>query len=196
MPAMRYRALAPAIDWLCATFGFEKHRVVTAEDGRVVFAQLTFGPSMILLGPVANSEIDAFMKQPDEVGGAETQSCYLVVDDIAAHRARVEAAGAEIVVDLRDFAYGGRGYTCRDPEGHIWNFGTYVPGEIPRTTSSPRRAVAVSALAVALLGIGIASWASIAGRLSNPNPVEPAAADRTTTNAATSSSMVRAPSQH
>ena len=59
---------------------------------------------MLLLGPVADSGIDAFMKQPDEVGGAETQSCYLVVD-IAAHRARVEAAGAEIVVDLRDFAY-------------------------------------------------------------------------------------------
>ena len=116
MPAMRYRALAPAIDWLCATFGFEKHRVVTAEDGRVAFAQLTFGPSMILLGPVAESEIDAFMKQPDEIGGAETQSCYLVIDDIAAHRARAEAAGAEIVVDLRDFAYGGRGYTCRDPD--------------------------------------------------------------------------------
>ena len=35
MPAMRYRALAAAIDWLCATFGFEKHRVVTADDGRV-----------------------------------------------------------------------------------------------------------------------------------------------------------------
>ena len=90
---MRYGALAAAIDWLCATFGFETHRVLTADDGRIVFAQLTFGPSMILLGPVPDSEIDAFMKQPDEVGSAKTQSCYLVVDDIAAHRARVEAAG-------------------------------------------------------------------------------------------------------
>ena len=75
------------------------------------------------------------MKQPDEVGGAETQSCYLVVDDIAAHRARVEAAGAEIVVDLRDFAYGGRGYTCRDPEGH---FGTSAP-TCPAKSHAPHR---------------------------------------------------------
>ena len=67
-----------------------------------------------------------------------------------------------------------------------------MPGEIPRTPSSPRRAVALAALAVALLSVFIASWGSIAGRLSNPIPREPAAADRTTTNAA-SSSMVRAP---
>ena len=23
--------------------------------------------------------------------------------------------------------YGGRGYSCRDPEGHLWNFGTFDP---------------------------------------------------------------------
>ena len=194
MPAMRYRALAPAIDWLCATFGFEKHRVVTADDGQVVFAQLTFGPSMILLGPVAESEIDTFMKQPDEIGGAETQSCYLIVDDIEAHCARVESAGAEIVVDLRDFAYGGRGYSCRDPEGHIWNFGTYVPGEGP-VTKPPwrRRAVAISSLGVALLCIGIASWGSIANRPSDRDPLNPAAADRKNTDTVKSSLMVPAP---
>ncbi|HZF33304.1 MAG TPA: glyoxalase, partial [Candidatus Angelobacter sp.] len=26
-----------------------------------------------------------------------------------------------------DEDYGGRGYSCRDPEGHLWNFGTYDP---------------------------------------------------------------------
>ena len=28
---------------------------------------------------------------------------------------------------LKTEGYGGRGYSCRDPEGHIWNFGTYDP---------------------------------------------------------------------
>jgi uncharacterized glyoxalase superfamily protein PhnB len=23
--------------------------------------------------------------------------------------------------------YGGRDYTCKDPEGHVWTFGTYDP---------------------------------------------------------------------
>jgi len=24
-------------------------------------------------------------------------------------------------------AFGGRGFTCRDPEGHLWTLGTYDP---------------------------------------------------------------------
>ena len=28
---------------------------------------------------------------------------------------------------IKDEDYGGRGYSCRDSEGHIWRFGTYDP---------------------------------------------------------------------
>jgi uncharacterized glyoxalase superfamily protein PhnB len=49
------------------------------------------------------------------------------VEDADAHHARAVAAGAEVVADLVDQDYGGRGYSCRDPEGHLWNFGTYDP---------------------------------------------------------------------
>lgn len=38
-----------------------------------------------------------------------------------------KAAGARIEIDIKDEDYGGRGFTCRDPEGHVWNFGTYNP---------------------------------------------------------------------
>jgi uncharacterized glyoxalase superfamily protein PhnB len=31
------------------------------------------------------------------------------------------------VLDIKTQDYGGRDYTCRDPEGHIWSFGTYDP---------------------------------------------------------------------
>jgi uncharacterized glyoxalase superfamily protein PhnB len=41
--------------------------------------------------------------------------------------ARAKAAGAEIVMEIEDQDYGGRLYSCRDPEGHLWNFGTYDP---------------------------------------------------------------------
>ena len=36
-------------------------------------------------------------------------------------------AGAEIVLDIEDVHSNGRGYSCRDLEGHVWNFGTYDP---------------------------------------------------------------------
>ena len=41
--------------------------------------------------------------------------------------ARAVAAGATIVIDIADQPYGGRGYACKDPEGHYWWFGSYDP---------------------------------------------------------------------
>jgi hypothetical protein len=49
------------------------------------------------------------------------------VADARAHFARAKSTGAEIVFDVEDQANGGRSYSCRDPEGHLWNFGTYNP---------------------------------------------------------------------
>lgn len=155
VPAIRYRDLTGAVDWLCETYGFAKQHVVADEGGRMLFAQLKFGRSSIMLGPVGNSDIDGFLRQPDEVGNVETQSCYLVVDDIDEHRRRSEAAGAEIIIDVRAFDYGGRGYSCRDPEGHIWNFGTYDPSANtiePKPRPLRRWLVPVSLL-VALVGV-------------------------------------------
>ena len=127
VPLMRYRDVAAAIDWLCNAFGFERHFVVGGEGGTVHYAQLTSGSGMIMLGPVADSDFDKLFKQPDEIGGVETQSCYLVVDGIEAHCARAKAAGADIVLDIKEAAFGAGGYSCRDLEGHIWNFGSYDP---------------------------------------------------------------------
>jgi len=64
---------------------------------------------------------------PDRTGGIGTQSAYVIVENADAHYARALAAGARIVIDVKDEGYGGRGYSCRDPEGHLWNFGTYDP---------------------------------------------------------------------
>jgi uncharacterized glyoxalase superfamily protein PhnB len=82
-----------------------------------------------MLGSVLESETEfgRLMKQPDQIGGFETQSAYVVVADADAIYARAIAAGAQIVIDIKDEDYGGRGFTCRDPEGHIWSFGTYDP---------------------------------------------------------------------
>jgi uncharacterized glyoxalase superfamily protein PhnB len=48
-------------------------------------------------------------------------------DEVDEHYARAKAAGAEIVYDIRDEDHGGRAYSCRDPEGYIWHFGSYDP---------------------------------------------------------------------
>ena len=127
IPVMRYRNLPAAIDWLCTALGFSRHHIVTGGNGAILFAQLTLGNAMIMVGPVRHSAFDKFLRQPDEIGGAETQVCYFFVADAHAHCARARAAGAEIIFDIEGKANGGRSYSCRDPEGHLWNFGTYDP---------------------------------------------------------------------
>ena len=99
------------------------------EDGSIAHAQLTFGNGMIMLGSVAGKESNwgRTIKQPDEIGGAETQSAYLIVADADMLYERAKAAGAEILLQIRDEDYGGRGFICRDLEGHVWSFGTYDP---------------------------------------------------------------------
>ena len=128
IPTMRYRNAPAAIEWLCKAFGFEKHLVVPDQRGGIAHAQLTFGDGMIMLSSASgDGEFDQLMKQPEEIGGCETQSAYVIVGDCDAHYARAKAAGAAIVIDIKDEDYGGRGYACRDLEGHIWSFGSYDP---------------------------------------------------------------------
>ncbi|MYM86252.1 VOC family protein [Duganella vulcania] len=127
IPCMRYRDAPAAIDWLCTTFGFEATLVVPNEDGSIAHAQLGFGNSMIMLGSVFDTEFGRLMKQPSEIGQFNTQSSYLVVNDADQVYDRVKQAGGEILLDIKDEDYGGRGFTCRDPEGHIWSIGTYDP---------------------------------------------------------------------
>ncbi|HEX2891590.1 VOC family protein [Vineibacter terrae] len=131
IPTMRYRDAPGAIAWLCDAFGFEKHLVVPGEDGTIAHAQLTRGNSMIMLGSINDSQFGQLMRQPEEIGGGATQSIYVVIPDIDAHYAHAKAAGAEIVIDLAAQDYGGKLYTCRDPEGHVWNFGSYDPWTEP-----------------------------------------------------------------
>lgn len=129
IPCLRYRDAPAAIEWLCATFGFEKQAVYPNDDGTIAHAQLTFGNGMIMLGSVVEKESEwgRLTKQPDEIGGAETQSAYVIAADADVIYARAKAAGAKIVLDIKDEDYGGRGFSCYDLEGHLWNFGTYDP---------------------------------------------------------------------
>ena len=50
-----------------------------------------------------------------------------MVDDPDAIYARAKGCDAEIVMEIEDWDHGGRGFTCRDPEGQVWNFGSYDP---------------------------------------------------------------------
>lgn len=127
IPTLKYENAAEMIEWLGDAFGFEKHVVVTGDNGRIDHAQLLLNGDMIMLSSSGGSEFDQYQKTPQSVGGVGTQSPYVLIDDVDAHCARATAAGAEMVMEPADQPYGGRLYSCKDPEGHLWSFGSYDP---------------------------------------------------------------------
>jgi uncharacterized glyoxalase superfamily protein PhnB len=133
IPTVRYRDVPKAVEWLCRAFGMRVHRVVADAGGAPRYAELTIGSGMLMVAPIEDTPFGKLMVQPDEIGGVETQVCYLCVANARAHYKRARAAGAVIVLHPDDEANMGRGYSCRDPEGHVWNFGTYDPwaGRMP-----------------------------------------------------------------
>jgi uncharacterized glyoxalase superfamily protein PhnB len=110
-PFMRFADADAAMQWLANAFGFQQRAVHRGEDGVVHHAELSLGAGTIMIGQ----------------GNPGEQGVYVAVDDADAHYERALAAGADIVRPLADTDYGSREYTARDPDGHVWSFGTYRP---------------------------------------------------------------------
>ena len=135
IPSLRYRDAHAAIAWLTGVLGFAAQAVYEGPENTVAHAQLTLGPdsnrSMLMLGSTSNTGGSSSLVQPDEIDNRATGLIYLVVDDIDAVYAAVKASAAQsagaITDELREMEYGGRGFGCTDPEGHLWGIGEYDP---------------------------------------------------------------------
>jgi uncharacterized glyoxalase superfamily protein PhnB len=110
-PFIRFADTDAALEWLSRAFAFGERVVYRSDEGAVQHAEISLGPGIIMLAS----------------GDPASQGVYVAVEDADAHYERAKAAGAEIVRELEDTDYGSREYTARDPEGHVWSFGTYRP---------------------------------------------------------------------
>lgn len=126
IPTLRYRDCPAAIDWLCRAFGFQRHLIVPGDDGAVAHAQLTLGTGMIMVGSMRDDDYGRLIRMPGD-DATVTQAPYIIVPEIDAHYQQAKEFGANIVTEIADQDHGGRLYSARDPEGHLWNFGSYDP---------------------------------------------------------------------
>lgn len=128
--ALFYDDAAKAIDWLCRAFGFEVRLKVEGKGGRIQHSELTFGDGLIMAasaGGESGRPVPLPCKSPRSLGGANTQSLCVYVDDADAHCKAARAAGAKIVEEPKTTDYGeeywaDRGYRAEDLEGHQWFF--------------------------------------------------------------------------
>src|SRR5262245_29540130 len=127
-PVLRYGDADAAARWLCEAFGFQELNRAQELDGCVRYVSLRLGDSVVLVRPIARSALDDLMVQPEAIDGANMQTCYLTIPDVTDHHQRAQGAGAKVELEPQDDGLGGRFYTCRDLEGHLWSFGTHTYG--------------------------------------------------------------------
>jgi uncharacterized glyoxalase superfamily protein PhnB len=126
--AVYYEEAAAAIDWLCRALGFEVRLKVEGEGGAIEHSELTFGEGVIMVGSIGQKrslpERD-FCASPRQVGGSNTQTMCLRVDDADRACERARAAGGRVAIEPASQDYGEEydsHRTCLvvDPEGHRW----------------------------------------------------------------------------
>ena len=138
--AIFYDDAPKAIDWLCRAFGFEVRLKIEGEEGRIEHSELVFGEGLIMVGSAGGKSerpVPLPCKSPRALGGANTQSLCIYVDDADAHCKRARAAGAKIAEEPTTTDYGeeywsDRGYRAEDLEGHHWFFVQRVRDQKPR----------------------------------------------------------------
>lgn len=125
-PYLLYEDVDAALGWLAAAFGFTERLRQADSDGTVRHAELHVGEdALVMLGQPAGA-----YRNPAQAGW-NTALVHVMVDDVDAHCARARDAGATILQEPADQAYGHRRYDCHDPEGHLWSFAHPLSGAPP-----------------------------------------------------------------
>jgi uncharacterized glyoxalase superfamily protein PhnB len=119
-PVLHYQDPEKALQFLSEAFAFREHAVHRSPDGQIQYAEMEFRGAYIGFGPTREDD------NPFDLGAC---AVYVTLDDPDAHHDRAIAAGAQLVMGLTDQDYGSRDYAVRDPEGNVWCFGTFRPGE-------------------------------------------------------------------
>jgi uncharacterized glyoxalase superfamily protein PhnB len=119
---LTYRDPHAAADFLERAFGFERRAFHEDGDGHVVHAELRppGAPAGVMFGTFDDASESPFKRLSPGAG-----TVYVVCADTDAVHARAAAAGAEILKAPYDTDYGSHDFLAADPEGNLWQFGTY-----------------------------------------------------------------------
>ncbi len=116
VPYLLYADAGTAMDWLIKAFAFTERTRDMRSDGTVRHGELLLdNGGVIMLGSAGTG-----FQGPRQLGEVTQLQC-ITVTDLAAHRDRARAAGAN-VSEISIRANRAQSYTVDDPEGHRWYF--------------------------------------------------------------------------
>ena len=119
-PALRYKDAPAALEWLCRAFLFEKQAVFPAADGTIVHAELRRDGGVVGINsatpPVENNPWSSVL-----------QGVYVTIDDVDAHHACAQSAGARIAITPYDTHYGAHASTRRGRRDRLESEASHQP---------------------------------------------------------------------
>lgn len=121
-PYLCVRGAAAAIDFYTRVFGARETARLAASDGKVMHAELAFGPVTVML---SDEHPELGILSPLAFGGTGV-TLHLHVDDVDSMARAAAEAGAAILLPPTDQAHGERQCRLRDPFGHQWLLGHEV----------------------------------------------------------------------
>jgi PhnB protein len=129
VPMISYADGPAAMDWLSRAFGFEERERWLDDSGALSHGEMSTGRGLIMLAtPTADYEGPLLHRSHCSAAAAWAAAPWVVdgalvyVDDVAAHFARAEEAGASLLSAVESGPGGSLLYRAEDLEGHRWMF--------------------------------------------------------------------------
>ena len=130
MPMLVCRDVSAEIDFCKTTFGAAEMVARPGPDGAVVHALLTISGAMIII----EAEWPTLASRSQQPDGSSPVVIFVYVEDVDKVVERAVAAGAKILLPVKNQFWGDRTGRIIDPAGHVWTIST----RIEETSSAER----------------------------------------------------------
>ena len=122
IPRLFCRDVVAEIEFCVKTFGAVERVRRPGPDQRAAHAMMTIGPAMIMI----EAEWPGLPSHPPAPDGSSPVVIYVYVEDVDKAIERGVAAGARILLPVKDQFWGDRTGRIIDPAGHVWTIATRI----------------------------------------------------------------------
>ena len=122
MPMLVCRDAATEVEFCKTTFEAVEMVRRSGPDGTVVHAALTISGAMVMI----EAEWPSLASRAPQADGSSPVVIYVYVEDVDAVVGRAVAAGAKILLPVKNQFWGDRTARIIDPSGHVWTISTRV----------------------------------------------------------------------
>lgn len=122
MPMLVCRDASAEVQFCKDTFGAKELVSRPNPDGSVAHAALLISGAMIMI----EAEFPTLSSRSPETDGSSPVVIYVYVEDVDAVVERAVAAGATLLIPVKDQFWGDRTGRIMDPLGHVWTISTRI----------------------------------------------------------------------